>query len=425
MIRPVDSLEQYKYNMSDVVFTYSDSVDPIEIPSTMVQNLSIKNSYDSNVSPAYMLTMTVPKKYYERIVTHMDTLTVTFTLYRIYLGYVDKDVDKNRKTDEDITQTTPYATLTLKALNDSPLSTVAASKLPKSDTANEETSDTIDYTNDLIPLNMYLYDSDNIKKYKINKSFIIDGGMNDCIYHMFKERGFEKLLVDPVSSNVGQTYSVPYGHLGDNLSKLDEYYGIYDAPYLFYIDMNRTYLLNKGNLGRCLQKGEFGNVHIYLEKLDERGTATETGCYHDKENRLYILNAVSFNIADNDTSIDYLAGGNITTVIRGTGEIKKDKIGEYNIERSYVVNNEKQHDHIIYNIKESKRSVTLIFNNVDLSIFTPNKLFSIIPDDTFYSKDYKIEGDYRLTGTNIIINRHAEGDFKCTVQISLNKVPEK
>ena len=43
MIRPVDSLEQYKYNMSDVVFTYSDSVDPIEIPSTMVQNLSIKN----------------------------------------------------------------------------------------------------------------------------------------------------------------------------------------------------------------------------------------------------------------------------------------------------------------------------------------------------------------------------------------------
>ena len=72
--------------------------------------------------------------------------------------------------------------------------------------------------------------------------------------------------MDAVANNVGKTYAIPYGDLGFNIQKANEYYGIYEYPYLFYMDPKRTYLINKGNLGRCLEKGELGTVNIYLEK---------------------------------------------------------------------------------------------------------------------------------------------------------------
>ena len=105
-------------------------------------------------------------------------------------------------------------------------------------------------------------------------------------------------------------------------------------------------------------------------------------------------------------------------------KVKKDVIGEYNIEKSYVVNNEKHHSQLIYAIKENKRSVVLNFENVDLNIFTPNKSFNIIPDSSFYREDYNVAGKYRLIGSSILLKHQGDDEFKSSVQVTLNKVAE-
>lgn len=423
MIRPNVNLEKYQYKISDVELSNTDNNEVVTISSELVRSLAISNDYENNVTSSYMMTLLLNKSDYEKIVVNIDKLNANFKLTRSFVGFIDDtdDVDRYEKTRT--YQDYEYASLSLRTINESNLNTVDANKMNSKTTDNlpNNTEDNGDYTQDLIPLTLYMYDANNLNKYKINKSFIIQGGINDCIYQLFKDRNFNNLLVDG-SANASGTYAVPYGNLGFNLKKLNEYYGIYDKPYLFFMDINRNYLINKGNLGRCLAKGEIGNVNIYLEKLEDQSSVNETGCYLDEENKMYILNSGAFEIMDNDSSIDYVAGGKITTVVRGTGSVTHDQIGTSNVESTYVVNNDKQRSQLLYNIKESKRVVGLIFSNIDLSIFTPNKAFNIIPDESYYSNDYNIKGKYRLSSSNIYISKQSEGIFKSNIQITLNKV---
>ena len=173
MIRPVKNLERYKYVISDIVFAYNPSEESIKIPSTLIKTFCIKHDFDKNVTPAYMLSMTVPKSYYELITTNMNTLTVTFSIYRQFIGVVTQSsVDSYNDIDNTI-QNNLYASLTLKAINESSLSTITANRLHNDTIKNKETSDTVDYTQNLIPLDLYLYDYSKLSNYKINSSFVI------------------------------------------------------------------------------------------------------------------------------------------------------------------------------------------------------------------------------------------------------------
>lgn len=426
MIRPSVNLEKYSYKISDVTLGLVEKDEQVVIPANLVRTLSISNDYENNVISSYMMTMMIQKENYEKVVTNMSDINATFTITRTFLGFADGGESDNNEYESNKTyQDSDYATVTLKVLNESNLNTVDANKMPTTDLSNVVTNidSSSDYTQDLIQLTLYMYDANKLNKYKTNMSFITSGGMNDCIYQLFKQRNMSNLLVDSSSaSSTNGTFAAPYGNLGFNLNKLNEYYGIYDYPYMFFMDINRTYLINKGNLGRCLEKGEIGTVNIYLEKLEEQVSAIQTGCYCDEDNKLYILNAQEFEVTDNDSSIDYVAGGKITTIIRGTGEIKNDEVGDTKIERTYVVNNDRQHKQLIYNIKESKRSIGLNFTDVDLNIFTPNKSYVLIADDTYYSNDYNINGKYRLSSSCIYISKQAEGSFKSNIGVVLNKV---
>lgn len=421
MIRPSVNLEKYCYSISDVTLGIAETDEQIVIKSSLVNSFSIVNDYDNNITSSYMMVLMIQKSNYEKVVTNMSNINAVFTITRKFLGYLDGS--ENTEYDSNTYQDAEYASFNLKVLNESNISTIEANKMPKSELSNDNSAINSDgdYTQDLIQLTLYMYDSNKIDKYKTNMSLIIDGNMNDMIYQLFKQRNMSNLLIDTASSSIG-TYITPYGTLGFNLSKLNEYYGIYDYPYLFFMDAKRTYLINKGKLGRCLETGEIGNINIYLEKLEEASSALQTGCYCDEENKMYILNARDFEIVDNDSSIDYVAGGKVTTIIRGTGEIKNDIIGNSKVEKTYVVNNSAHHSQLLFNIKESKRSVGLTFTDIDLNIFTPNKMYNIIPDDTYYSKDYNIEGKYRLRSSAIYISRQSEGLFKSNIGIQLNKV---
>lgn len=420
MIRPNVDLECHKYKISDLTFTYDGLTEPIVISNNLIKSLMINNDYDNTVTASYMLSLTVPNQYYNQICSNMNTLTVTFTISKCFLGLIkgtEEDEYENK-----LEQNVDYARLTLKAINDQELGTSNISRIPDTDDVTVvDEGDSEKFTGyELIGLNLYLYDADKMEKYKKNKSFIIGGGLNDVIYQLFVQRGFKDLLIDTTANEAG-IYTIPYGNLGENLTNLNGYYGIYDYPFMFYMDAKRNYLINKGNLGRCVEKGELGSVNIYLERLDSPGAINVTGCYADEENKIYVLNAGSFAINDNDSAIDYIAGGNITTVIRGTGEIKHDKIGTYDIDRSYVVDNNKQHSQLIYTIKESKRSLNMVFENVELGIFTPNKSYAIISDPSYYNKDFEIDGKYRLAASKIVINKQGENEFKLSNTITLVK----
>ena len=408
--------ERYKYTISDIILTAEGFEEPITIRKDFVRSFSQINDYDNTISPKILLSFEVEKDFYENIILNMNTLVATFTIYKINIGQVleTKDISV-----EDIEQEHIWKQVTLKAVNDDNISMDNANKLINDDDFKDEV---VDNSQQTVPVNLLLYDNKNIECYRKNNYFIINGGKNDVLYNFFKDRGFTNILMSP-TDNYTNTYLIPYGHMGDNLRDLNSYYGIYKTPYMFFMDLDAIYLLEKGNIGNTLRSDELKTVSIHLNKQSNNDYIS-TGSYTDTENGMYIINTSSFEIVDNDSTIDYAVGGTVKTVIGGTGEVKTDKFGDYNVERTVVVDNEFHHSQLVYDIKEKKRSIVLSLNNIDLSIITPNKKYTIFPDETFYNNKYNIKGDYRLTAMRLLLKRTADYELNSSIQIFLNRIPD-
>lgn len=413
--RPNVPLERFKYKMSDVILTANGFEEPITIRKSFVRSLSIINDYDNTISPRMQLVFQADIESYKKIITNMNTLTATFTIYKTNIGQI---IDSSEvESSDEIEQDHIWQSVTLKALNDDNINTADITQL----TSDEEyVDDTVDNSQKTALVTLLLYDNIQINKYRKNEYYILNGSKNDLLYNMFKDREFNNILMTP-TDNTQKTYKIPYGHMGNNLDMLNLYYGIYDNPYLFFMDLDCIYLLDKGNVGNTLRANELKGVSIYLEKRSTTGYVSD-GSYTDTENNMYILNTGDFSISDNDSAIDYAFGGNVKTIISTTGEIKTDKIGDYDVERAVIVDNPKHHSQLIYTTKEQKRNVILQFKNIDISIITPNKRYTIFPDETFYNNSYNIKGDYRLSKVLLILKRTNENEFNSSIQISLNKI---
>jgi len=413
--RPNVPLEKHKYKISDVILTADDFDEPIIISHKFIRSLSIINDYENTVSPRMQLVCQVDKTVYENIILSMNTLTATLTIYKIFIGEVTDSSDV--LSDEALEQDHVWRRMSLKAMNEESISTNNANQLSDDDELKDDSADNSQKT---AMLTLLLYDKDKISKYRKSNYFIVNGGKNDALYSFFKDRDFADILLTP-TDNENATYIIPYGHLGNNIASLNSYYGIYDNPYLFFMDIDCIYLIDKGNIGNTLRSGELKTVSVYLEKENTTGYIS-CGSYCDTENNMYILNVTSFNVSDNDSSIDYAVGGNIKTVIGGTGEVKNDKIGNYDVERTVVVDNEKQHTQLIHSIKEQRRNLILQFSNIDISIITPNKRYTILPDESFYNSKYDLKGDYRLNKTLLLFKRNNEDELASSIQVVLSRI---
>ena len=410
-------LERYKYKISDILLTADGFDEPIVVDHQWVKSFIQENDYENAVSPRIQLTFHVKKEYYEKISLSANTLIATFTIYKIFVGNVTGETD--RLKEEVIEQEYVWREYNLKAISDADLSTATPNILME-DEEYKNPSLEADNTQQSVQITLLLYDHTKMGQYRKNMYSIISGGKNDVLYHFFYDRGFSNVLMTPTDNSNG-VYSIPYGHLGNNIHLLNKYYGIYNTPYLFFMDTDVTYLLEKGKVGNTLRKDELQSIMIFIEK--ENVDVSSTGSYVDIDNNVYVMNTTAVDIQDNDSAIDFAIGGTVKTIISGSGSVSTDKFGDYDIERAIVVDNAKHHSQLIYNIKENRRNVVLTFANIDLSIVSPNKKYSIIPDDTFYSNDYKLGGDYRMCKSIIAMRRTNEDELNSSIQIFLNKMP--
>lgn len=405
MIRPVETLDTYKYTISNITLSAPDFEEPIIIEDTKFISLSIIKDYEKNIVPLMLLRIHVNKEDYERVITSMRFLTTSFTVYKTKVKSTD---------DNNLAYNTPYISGIFKSVNNDSMD-INTPNLMKSSITTESND-----SQSSLEVNLYLYDFKNIIKYKKNFSYLVEATVNDVLFTMLKDRNFNNILMSPSLPNNTDNIIVPFGPLNENLDFLDKYYGIYDTPRLFFSDFDTTYLIEKGAVGKTVRKGELPTVFMYLEK-DESMGLKYNGSYTDLENGIYILSAPPFIMDDNDTLIDFYDAGKIISLISGTSEKYEDTIGEYDIEKAYSVENLKTHKQMLFTINSNKRNMSLEFADVDLDIITPNKKYKLIPD-SFYDSEYDIKGDYRLTKSMIVFSKQSENMIKSTVQCSFSKL---
>lgn len=388
----------------------------------------ISKEFVNKISPAVFITFMLSKQNYKTLTEYIDNSTMSFDLYKSFIGkIVDNTMIEERDTDS---QKQLVSHFDMKCMNEANLNTAIPNLLSNLSSSEDSIATS---GGDKVKVTLYLYDYNQLQKFKIKKSYILKGGINDCIYTAFKDRGLKNIIYESVNSNTSSTYSMIYGNLGENIKFLNDNYGIYRYPYILFMDTNRIYMHSRSNglTGNALETGEYGNAVIYLKELNE-GMNQKTGSFEisigsgKNAGKMYGLLSNSFSIEDYDSSIDYAVGGVVKSVIRSTGKVITTVLpgATTKNEVTYTVNTENQHYQIVWNVLTGRRKFSIVFADADEFIFTPNKFFHIIPDDTFYSKDYKLEGMYVLDSAYFRYEKTNGDKLRLKVQCNLSMVQD-
>ena len=405
MIRTVPNLELYKYSISNVML-YADNFDePIKVQPLQVTSLTISKNYDKSIVPLMFMTLHVKKDEYEKITTSMKTLTAEFSVYKTRTSEHDN---------ESIPYNDPCITGKFKAYNKDLLDTRVPSQM------QDTTTDTTNNTQLTVEVNLYLYDHQKVLNYRKDKSYIATGTTNDVLLLALKDRGFNNIVLSPSNPNSSREFVIPYGSLGENYDFMNEYYGVYDNPRLFFADFDATYLLDKGRSGQDLRQNELASTFMYLEKTQDPASI-HSGCYIDTANGQYILNASPFSVNDSDSMIDFNSAGSLRTMLIGGAGEYQNTVGDYAVEDAYLINNSKMHTQILFDIKDTKRTMNIEFSDIDIGIISPNKKYTLIPDSS-YDSNYSVKGDYRLNQSSIVLTRRTEDTMRCVVQCGFSKL---
>lgn len=407
MINPIPKLDTYTYSVSDITFHSPEFTESITILSKYVRTITISKMYEKNIVPLIFISMHIYKDVYEKMTTSIKSLNASLTLYK------SKDVaTTNDRTN--VSYKIPVIQGNFKVYNRDLLDTRVPGQLSNSkDDMGNVTEQTLEF-------NIYLFDHEKVLNYKKNSSQILLSTANDCVFRMLKERGFKDILMSSTKSYDTKNYIIPYGNLGENLDFMNEYYGIYDTQRILFSDFDITYLLDRESIGTTLHDDELSTVALYMEKREEAASA-RNGSYVDKDNGYYVMNITPFIVNDTDTMMDFNSAGELTSILSGTDEKYQEKLGDYEIEKAVIVNNEKVHNQTVYAINEEKRSVDVEFSDIDISIITPNKIYRVIPDAA-YKLDYDIKLNYRLRYALFSFRQKGEGVMKCAAQCRLMKL---
>jgi hypothetical protein len=404
MLRPVETLDSYRYSCDTITAVVRDSDQPVPLDRNLVQTIMIVKDFDGRIIPLVSVTLQVPREYYQFIQTNIGNI------------YVNLSVSKYKVLpDSDIRFREHAFSGTFRTINQDFLDTSVGIKIDNSLPGEDKT-----VAEDTVPMRLYLYDAGAVERYRKMISQSIRGTMTDLLYHLLQPRGFTNVLLSVPDSTDIADRCVPYGNLVDNLKFIDSIYGLYSAPYLFFIDFDTTYLLNKGSLGTTTRPLEYGTVNMYLEEPDSAESAA-FGCYIDAQKGQYIVNLNEIpRIEDIDESIEYAKWSKLKSVVSGTLETIDIFSGSAGIEKGLVVNNQKTLEQYKHEITENRCRTSLGLSEIDIGILTPNKLFKLTAHNS-YEKAYSIGGDYRLSSAVITLTKQGDSDLNSTALVYLKK----
>lgn len=246
----------------------------------------------------------------------------------------------------------------------------------------ETKSDSQDYQK-LDSLMIGLYDQKILDLFKMNTNTVVrNSNLSSLIFHLLS--GFKNLLIEPIKEyHIDQLIIPPRDSLKNILKFISLYYNIYDTSYILFADIDKTYFISKNGKNIKAKGDKYHKINIEMNNADEGAFVLTNGAYYDDDTK--VINIVCANKRDieiSDTKFNGLVGTYIITDPNGNRKeikISEDKnvnvinIPTNNIDIANIIKNE-----ISLNFKK----VSLSKCGLDTTIYTPNKEYYIINNDT-------------------------------------------
>ena len=358
---------EYEYEIN-VEYRYNNNI--ISIPSQNIKSLVIDNDYEGKVMPISVLTVIIDKNIKDIIIKNKSIGTLLVVVYKFIKGQ-DFQIKE-----EYIKENFIYFL---------------------SDNTNKTSG--LDYTEDRQDLNSKLtiglvkQELVNNNKRNIINTIFTKSKMINMICNF--SNGMN-LLIEPPNKTIIENFVVPpvttYTYF---IKYLDDHINIYkDSYYRLFFDYERTYILSGKGIS-TYAKGEkkypitFNILNNYNQESKVQGLEID----NDKGKYIVDIDEIdtTFQI-DTGTTTMY----NNIVAINNKGEVSSENISsgreqlisKTTIQRTENLNNATS---LKASIQNKERIINIVKNNLDTSIFTMNRQYTI---NHYKEKDYS--GNYLL-----------------------------
>lgn len=230
--------------------------------------------------------------------------------------------------------------------------------------------------------------------------------MTDTVSYLLSTSGCKNVLMTPIENTVvyDEVILYPVTTLS-NIGKLNKEYGFYKNGLTVFFDITRTYFIDKRGNTTVYARQEYTDVMVYVYKSSNSNTMSG-GYEKNNKTRTYYMNIVvsSINMKANGpilneiSGIDkYIVDSMNDEVIEVSPDIEHrgkrvstivDKNNVFNGTNEYIANE------LDARIREQNSIFEASFTGIDIDIFTPNKRFTFVFEDSEIHK--RVGGTYRI-----------------------------
>lgn len=377
----VDRYRPFKYNVK-AEFNKNDGEDrtPIEIPENNIMNVIIDNDYYGKVTPIVWIMFKMPRPLLDMMIKHSDTGTVILTIDKHTVDINNNFVPIERG----------------RYIKDEFVYFINKNRNVLKDTQYEEDNERdipdeiyIDVTIGFLKLECIN------KNKKIINTVYRNCTLTDIILYNTRHR---KLLMEPLDNkNVyKEIFIPPLETISDLIKYLDDNYNLYTSPHIYYMDLDKSYLLSSS--GKNIKSSNDEIESIFINMRNPKGLVGKIQGAHKDEEKYIFESDAEFGVYYNDEITDNKFNTILCVDSEGNkkelklnlnsfnGSTKKYKLERVtNLNKGNIIKNKIELPKILFRISK---------NDLDASLLTPNKSYFVYNEDL---EDKHYDGQYILS----------------------------
>ena len=254
-------------------------------------------------------------------------------------------------------------------------------------------------------LDVFLFDQEllNASNMIFNEIFT-SNLLQTCVGRLLTATNHNKVLMSPFENDeIYNELLVPAFPAWKSLIYLDQYYGFYKTGALIFYDVDMLYIINSNGQLTAKREGEWPETSIYVTTLDysipgngmfrkeqpiNYVSVSEMDCnpHNLSESKNEELGSEAKIVVSDDINVN-IAAANQSVIDQRNESIMYSKKDD-NKYLPYIV---------IARMEENKGQMYITSHNVDITAFTPNKIYNMIYDDTIKQENYGNDKTYRLS----------------------------
>lgn len=398
----------YRYQVESLKILFPEKGKHYEIDPKLIKSLVIERDYEIDFFPVIQLNVSLDTELYYMIIE--EKLTVRFQIRLQKYIFEENAATAPVKKDVFNAQFVAYIDENTPFLNKAEHK--AASEINSASTSPGKTPGTVG-GNDLT---FYLFRADDIMNSKrIVNTVLSSATMTNAIAYILASLGYTRTLMTPLDNK--QSYSEvvlpPLGFLA-NLVYLENQFGLYHKGAVIFFDLDAFYIINKVPACTAYRKGEFKNT-VFMVRDSTNSNKFTSGSYDDDKQKTTFINVFPENIQINTSSVakDQIEGSHrlIINPFAGFTVDVRSKVDQRGGGTHKVIYN-KYNNSFKNNAEKAKiesdgRLKVLAVSDVDISAFTPNKLFTFKYEDSAINK---VEGgNFRIVKSVFALT--SQGDY--------------